>query len=110
MIDKLVEKVSNIDKIGFVLRVKYDTDKTELENKISDTIRLTEKVDYDAKITEIKNKIPSISGLATNAALIAMEKSTKINELRENVLIMMLTNILLLQKLISFQQIFLMQD
>ena len=34
---KLVEKVTNIDTSGFVLKTKYDTDKTELENKISDT-------------------------------------------------------------------------
>ena len=34
---KLVGKVTNIDTSGFVLKTKYDTDKTELENKISDT-------------------------------------------------------------------------
>ena len=35
--DKLVAKVDNIDTIDFVLKAKYNTDKTELENKISDT-------------------------------------------------------------------------
>ena len=34
---KLVGKVTNIDTSVFVLKTKYDTDKTELENKISDT-------------------------------------------------------------------------
>ena len=34
---KLVGKVTNIDTSGFVLKTKYDTDKTEVENKISDT-------------------------------------------------------------------------
>ena len=31
---KLVGKVDNIDTIDFVLKTKYSTDKTELENKI----------------------------------------------------------------------------
>ena len=31
---KLVAKASSIDSSGLVLRTKYDTDKTELENKI----------------------------------------------------------------------------
>ena len=34
---------------------------------------LLKKTDYNTKITEIKGKIPSISGLATNAALTAVE-------------------------------------
>ena len=49
-------------------------DKAELERKIPDTIGLVKKVDYNAKITEIEGKIPSISGLATNAALTIVEK------------------------------------
>ena len=35
--DKLAAKVDNIDTSGFVLKTKYDTDKSELENKIPDT-------------------------------------------------------------------------
>ena len=31
--NKLVAKVDNIDSSGFVLKTKYNTDKTELENK-----------------------------------------------------------------------------
>ena len=31
--DKLVAKVNNIDTSGFVLRTKYNADKTELEKK-----------------------------------------------------------------------------
>ena len=31
--DKLVAKVDNIDTSGFVLKTKYDTDKSELEIK-----------------------------------------------------------------------------
>ena len=34
--DKLVAKVNNIDTTVFVLKTKYDTDKSDLENKISD--------------------------------------------------------------------------
>ena len=51
--DKLVAKVNSIDTSGFVLKTKYDTDKSELENKIPDTSGLIKKTDYDAKITDI---------------------------------------------------------
>ena len=37
MYDKLVAKVNNIDVSGFFLENKYDTDKKNLEKKISDT-------------------------------------------------------------------------
>ena len=36
MYDKLVAKVNNIDTTGFFLETKYDTDKSDLEKKISD--------------------------------------------------------------------------
>ena len=32
--DKLVEKVNNIDTSDFVIKTKYNTGKTEIENKI----------------------------------------------------------------------------
>ena len=35
--DKLVAKVNNIETSVFVLRSKYDKDKSEIENKIPDT-------------------------------------------------------------------------
>ena len=34
--NKLVTKVDNIDATGFVLKTKYDTDKSDLEKKFSD--------------------------------------------------------------------------
>ena len=34
--NKLVTKVENIDITGFVLKIEYDTDKLDLEKKISD--------------------------------------------------------------------------
>ena len=34
--DKLVAKVNNIDTSTFILKTKYDTDKSEFENKIPD--------------------------------------------------------------------------
>ena len=36
MYDELVEKVNNINSSGFVLKNKYNTDKANLERKISD--------------------------------------------------------------------------
>ena len=50
--DKLVAKVNNIDTSDFVLKTKYQTDKTELEKKIPDVSNLVKK----AKLTEIKTK------------------------------------------------------
>ena len=35
--DKLVAKVNSTENTGFVLKTTYDTDKSDLENKISDT-------------------------------------------------------------------------
>ena len=63
--DKLVAKVNSIDTSRFVLKTKYDTDKSELESKIPDTSGLVKKTDYNTKITEIESKIPDISNLAT---------------------------------------------
>ena len=69
--DKLLAKVNNIVTSGFVLKANYDTDKSDLEKKISDadrnsdTSRLVKKTDYNGKITEIESKILSISDLAT---------------------------------------------
>ena len=71
--DKLVAKVDNIDTSGFVLKTKYDTDKSELENKIPDTSGLVKKTDNDAKIADIEGKIPDVSNLATKTALTTVE-------------------------------------
>ena len=59
--DKLVAKVNNINTSGFVLKTKYDTDKSELENKIPDTSSLVKKSDYITKITEIEGKIRDVT-------------------------------------------------
>ena len=39
--DKLVPKINNIDTSGFVLKTKYDIDKSDLEKKISDADKTT---------------------------------------------------------------------
>ena len=71
---KLAEKVNNIDISGFVLKSKYDLKaKTKYEFLILANLL---KKHYNNKITEIENKIPSISGLATNVALMAVENKT----------------------------------
>ena len=71
--DKLAAEVNSIDTSGFVLKTKYDTDKSKLENEIPDTSGLVKKTDYDAKITEIEGKIPDVSGLSTKTALNTVE-------------------------------------
>ena len=75
-----LSNVVNIDATGFFLETTYDTDKQDLEKKISDAEKsipnasvLVKKTDYNFKIAEIESKIPSITGLATNSALTAVE-------------------------------------
>ena len=71
--NKLVAKVNAIDTNDFVLKTKYDTDKSELENKIADTSGLVKKTDYNTKITEIEGKILDISNIATKTALTTVD-------------------------------------
>ena len=116
MYGKPFAEVNSIDTGRFVLKTKYDTDKSDLEKEILDTSGLVKKLDYNAQITEVENKIPSISGLVTNAALTTVENKIpnitslvkkkqiikqKLMKLKKNLLIMIMINILLLQSLIS---------
>ena len=113
--DKLVAKVNDIDTSEFILKTRYDTDKSELENKILDTSGLVKKTDYNTKITEIEDKIPDISNLATKTALNTVEnkipdisdlfkKKTiilKLQKLKINLIIILMINILILYSLIN---------
>ena len=60
MYDKLVANVDDTDTNDFVLKTKYDTDKSELEKKIPNVTDLVKKT----KLTELENKIPDVSNLA----------------------------------------------
>ena len=109
--DKLVAKVNNIDSSDFVLKTKYNTDKTELEKKIPNVTDFVEK----AKFTELENKIPDISSLATKTALTAVENkipdvvillrkqaiTLKLQKLKINLITKIMTNILIPQSLIN---------
>ena len=107
--DKLVAKANSINTSAFILKTKYNTDKTELEKKIPDTSGLVEKTDCNAKVTEIEGKIPSISSLATNDVenkipnISSLAKKTdydvKLLKLKRNLLIIITINILQLQSL-----------
>ena len=72
--DKLVAKVNNIDTSDFVLKTKYNTDKTELENKIPDISNLATKT----ALTTVENKIPSVSSLVKKT-----DYNTKITEIEK---------------------------
>ena len=67
--DKLVTKVNNIDNSDFVLKTRYQTDKTELEKKIPHVTDFVKKT----KLTELENKIPDVGNLPTKNALTAVE-------------------------------------
>ena len=67
---------------GIVLNVQYNTDKSALEKKINETEKklpyvrvFVRKTDNNTKISETGGKIPSIFGLATTAALTAVENT-----------------------------------
>ena len=75
--DKLITKVNSTDTSGFVLKSKYDTDKSELKSKIPDTSGLVRKTNYDAKIAEIEGKIPDVSNLSTKTALTTVENKIR---------------------------------
>ena len=67
--DKLIAQVNNINTSAFVLKTKYQTAKTELENKIPDATDFVKKT----KLTELENKIPHVSSLAAKPVLTAIE-------------------------------------
>ena len=112
--DKLVAKVNIIDASGFVLKTKYDTDKSESENKIPDISGLVKKTDYDVKIWKIKDKTPNATNLGTKTALTTIENkylmlvvllkkqivTLKLQKLKKNLIIIIMINILLLHSLI----------
>ena len=69
--DKLVAKVNNIDTSDF----KYQTDKTELENKIPDVSNLVKKT----KLTELENKIQDVSSLKRKSTTVENKIPSVIN-------------------------------
>ena len=104
MYDKLVAKVNNIDTSDFVLKTKYQTGKTELENKIPNVTYFVK----NGKLTELENKTPDVINLATKTALTAAENkipsvnnlvkkqtmTQKLLSLKRNLLIIIMTNML----------------
>ena len=116
--DKLIPKVNNIDTSDFVLKTKYIADKTELEKKIPDIIDLVKKlIELEKKspdvsslarktaLTDVENKIPSVSSLVKKKQIITQ----KLLNLKSTLLTIIMTNILLLQSLILWLQMFLMR-
>ena len=51
------------------MKTKYQTGKTDLENKIPNLTEFVKKT----KLTKLKNNIPNVSSLATMTALTAVE-------------------------------------
>ena len=89
--NKLVRKVNNTDTSGFVLKTKYNTDKTELDSKIPDISNLATKT----ALTTVENKIPSVSNLVKKQTIIL-----KLQKLKIKLMIIITINILILSSLI----------
>ena len=66
--DKLVAKVNSIDASAFVLKTKYETDKSKIENKNPD-----KKTDYNTKIAKIQGEVPNVRNLVTKATLTTID-------------------------------------
>ena len=91
------------------MKTKNQTDKTELEKKVPDVTDFVKKT----KLTELENKIPDVRSLATETALSVVESkipsvsslvkkrtmTQKLVNLKRNLLIIIMTNILQLQNL-----------
>ena len=91
------------------MKTKNQTDKTELEKKVPDVTNFVKK----KKLTELENKIPDVGSLATETALSVVESkipsvsslvkkrtmTQKLVNLKRNLLIIIMTNILQLQNL-----------
>ena len=71
--DKLVEKVNKSNTSGFVLKTKYDADKSEIEKKVLILVNLLKKQITIMKLLKLKIKYLIISGLVANPALTAVE-------------------------------------
>ena len=92
------------------MKTKYQTDKAELEKKISYVTDFVKRT----KVTELENKVPDVSSFAAKTALTAVESkipsvislvkkqtmTQKSVSLKKNLLFTIMTNILLLQSLI----------
>ena len=87
-----------------------------MENEIPDTSGLVKKTDYNTKIIEIEGKIPDIRNLATKTELTVVENripsvsdlvkknqiiTFKLQKLKINLIIILMINILILQRLIN---------
>ena len=88
-----------------------------MDKNIPDINGLVKKTNFNSKNTEIENKIASISNLATNPALTTIENkipnvsslvkktnktiTQKLVKLRKRLVIIIMTNILLLQNSIN---------
>ena len=107
MINQLQKQIILI----LVLKTTVNTDKAELEKKIPDVSNLVKKT----KLSELENKIPDISNLAIKTALTTVEKlalavqlkntkqtiTLKLQKLKIHLIIIIMTNILILQSLIN---------
>ena len=107
MINQLQKQIILI----LVLKTTDNTDKAELEKKIPDVSNLVKKT----KLSELENKIPDISNLAIKTALTTVEKlalavqlkntkqtiTLKLQKLKIRLIIIIMTNILILQSLIN---------
>ena len=72
-------KLSNVVKNDVVKKTEYNklvtkVDSINTTNFVKKPSSFVKKTDFNTKVTEIEDKRPSITGVATNSALTAVEK------------------------------------
>ena len=72
-------KISNVVKNDVVKKTEYNklvtkVDSINTTNFVKKPSSFVKKTDFNTKVTEIEDKRPSITGVATNSALTAVEK------------------------------------
>ena len=113
-VDKLLpvpvdlSKRTHVVKNDVVKKDVYNPKIKNVEDKMPDIINLANNTTLNTKIDEVKGKIHNITNLATTAALTAVENKipnvsnlVKFNGIEKKLLIMIMTNILLIQNLTS---------
>ena len=110
-----LSKLNNVVKNEVVKKTEYTAKIKNIENKIPDITNLAAKTILNTKVNEVRTEISSITGLATTSALTAVKNKIpnvsnlvkkltmiqKLMNLKRKLLIISMTNILLLQNLIS---------
>ena len=99
---KQSQKIKFLILVGLLKKTDYNAAVTETEGKIPSNSELATNTALSAIKSDLENKIPNISSLVNKKQIITQ----KLLKLKINLQIIFITNILLLQSLISLSRKF----